>query len=194
LIVIALVQNKKESAIQLIRAAEEAQIEEKKQNEILYKYNEVRSQIINKYGDPVKEIILEKYNIYKEIIAFEESKIMWVCGNEMPMKSVLGFSISDNKEIIKGDISSISRTNTGNMLKRAIVGDVLLGGAGAIIGASTASKNTITTQESDIIFHDYTIIINVDSLSDPIIYVELGSDEKLLNEIAGLLTVVVNRN
>jgi hypothetical protein len=112
----------------------------------------------------------------------------------MPMKSVLGFSISDNKEIIKGDISSISRTNTGNMLKRAIVGDVLLGGAGAIIGASTASKNTITTQESDIIFHDYTIIINVDSLSDPIIYVELGSDEKLLNEIAGLLTVVVNRN
>jgi hypothetical protein len=79
------------------------------------------------------------------------------------------------------------------MVKRAVVGEVLIGGAGAIIGGSTASKTTISTQENDKVVHNYTIIVNVDSLSEPIIRVHIGTDGKTVNEIVGLMNVIINR-
>ena len=109
------------------------------------------------------------------------------------MKSILSCTFTDNQNVVKGQITSTTKTNTGNMVKRAVVGDVLLGGAGAIIGGSTASKSTITTQENDRVTHDYTIIINVDSLAEPIIRVHIGSDGKTVNEIVGLMNVIINR-
>ena len=137
--------------------------------------------------------ILEQYDLNKEIIAFEDSKRIWICGNDFPMKSILSCTFTDNKNVVKGQLTSTTTTNSGNMVKRAVVGDVLLGPAGAIIGGSTASKATITTQDSDKVVHDYTVILNVDSLSEPIIRVHIGSDENTVNEIVGLMNVVISR-
>ncbi len=80
------------------------------------------------------------------------------------------------------------------MVKRAVVGNILLGGAGAVIGGSTAGKTTITTQGDDTVQHDYTIVINVDSLSNPILRIHVGRDGVLANEIVGLMNVIINRN
>lgn len=160
---------------------------------IIPAYNESRTELFNKYGNPTKVFVLEQYNLDKEIIAFEESKRIWICGNDLPMKSILNCTFTDNQKVIKGQITSTTKTNSGNMVKRAVVGDVLFGGAGAIIGGSTASKSTITTQEDDKVIHNYTIIINVDSLSDPIIRVNIGSDGRTVYEIVGLMNVIINR-
>jgi len=51
-----------------------AKQEEDLNTRIIPAYNQSRNDLINKYGNPVKSFILEKYNINKEIIAFEESK------------------------------------------------------------------------------------------------------------------------
>ena len=170
-----------------------AKQEEDLNTRIIPAYNQSRNDLINKYGNPVKSFILEQYNLNKEIIAFEESKRIWICGNDFPMKSILSCTFTDNQNVVKGQITSTTKTNTGNMVKRAVVGDVLLGGAGAIIGGSTASKSTISTQENDKVIHDYTIILNVDSLAEPIIRVHIGSDGKLVNEIVGLMNVIIKR-
>ncbi len=170
-----------------------AKQEEVLQTRIIPAYNKSRTELINKYGNPVKAFVLEQYNLNKEIIAFEESKRIWICGNDFPMKSILSCTFKDDQTVVKGQITSTTKTNSGNMVKRAVVGDVLLGGAGAIIGGSTASKSTITTQENDKVVHDYTVVINVDSLSEPIIRVHIGSNEKTVNEIVGLMNVIINR-
>lgn len=185
-------KKKKEERDKKVREAK-IKKEEELQTVIIPAYNKSRNDLINKYGNPTKVFVLEQYNLNKEIIAFEETKRIWICGKDFDMKSILSCTISDDKKIVKGQISSTTKANSGNMVKRAIVGDVLLGGAGAIIGGSTASKTTITTQENDRVYHNYTIIINVDNLSEPIIRINVGSDDNLVNEIAGLMNVIINR-
>jgi len=170
-----------------------AKQEEDLKTRIIPAYNRSRMRLINRNGNPTKVFLLGQYDLNKEIIAFEESKRIWICGNDFQMNSILSCTFTDEQKVDKGQITSTTKTNSGNMVKRAVVGDVLLGGAGAIIGGSTASKSTITTQENDKVVHDYTIIINVDSISEPIIRVHIGSDDKTVNDIVGLMNVIISR-
>ena len=157
-------------------------------------YSASRKVLIDKYGEPTKTISLKASDLEQEIIAFEESKRIWICGKDFSMSDILGCSLEDNHKVIKGEVTSTTKTKNGNMVKRAVVGNILLGGAGAIIGGSTAGKTTITTQGDDTVQHDYTVIINVDSLSNPILTIHVGRDGVLANEIVGLMNVIINRN
>ena len=80
------------------------------------------------------------------------------------------------------------------MAKRAIVGGVLTGGVGAVVGGATARKETTVKQENDKVIHDYTVIVNINSLSEPIVKIPLGSDGAKVNEIVGLMNVIISRN
>lgn len=155
-------------------------------------YNKARSELTNKYGEPIKSIVLEQYNLDKEIDVFEKDKRVWICGKDYPMKTILSCTFNDNPTVSKGSSVSTTATNNGNMVKRAVVGQVIAGGAGAVIGGATASKTTVTTQSSDKITHNYTVLITVNSLADPIIRIPLGQDGKTVNEIVALMNVVIN--
>ena len=157
-------------------------------------YSASRKKLIEKYGEPTKTISLKVNDLEQMIIAFEESKRIWICGKDLLMNDILGCSLEDNHEVIKGEVTSTTQTKNGNMVKRAVVGSVLLGGAGAVIGGSTAGKTTVTTQGDDTVQHNYTVIINVDSLSNPILRISVGRDGVLANEIVGLMNVIINRN
>lgn len=170
---------------------------ERKQVEIETKkpiYNSALNELISKYGEPAKVIKFEELNLDREIIAFEKTNRIWICGKDLSMNDILSCTFSDSPTVVKGRITQETKTNNGNMVKRAVVGDVLLGGAGAVIGGSTASKTTTTTQAADKTYHNYTVIINVNSLSEPILRIELGEDGKTVNEIVGLMNVIINRN
>ena len=80
------------------------------------------------------------------------------------------------------------------MVGRAIVGGVLTGGAGAIIGGATASKTTTTSGGTSRTKHNYTLIITVDSLSNPIERIHLGENGTYANEICSILSIIINRN
>lgn len=160
------------------------------------KYKADREILINKYGEPDKEITIEECDITKEIIAFGKDQRLVLMGEDLPFCDVLGCSLDDTPRIRRGNITyeSKTKTNNGNMLGRAVVGGVLAGGAGAVIGGSTANKNTqtIATQGDDFTIHDYTVIININSLKNPIVRIALGRDGKTANEIVGLLNVIMH--
>jgi len=80
------------------------------------------------------------------------------------------------------------------MAKRAVVGGVLLGGAGALAGSVTAKRDGTILQEEDNIIHNYTVLVNIDSLSNPIVQLQCASNRLLADEIVGLLNVIINRN
>ncbi|WP_459186670.1 hypothetical protein ACGE0T_10825 [Parabacteroides sp. APC149_11_2_Y6] len=157
-------------------------------------YNSTLYELTSKYGEPAKVIKLGDLNLDKEIIAFEQANRIWICGKDLSMNDILSCTFSDSPKVIKGKVTQETKTNSGNMVKRAVVGDVLLGGAGAVIGGSTASKTTTTIQEADKTYHNYTVIININNLSEPIMRIELGEDGKTVNEIVGLMNVIINRN
>lgn len=156
-------------------------------------YNAKKEELISKYGQPDKTIILEELNLEKEIIAFGNTNRVWLLGKDLPMNDVLSCTFNDNQRIEKGKVSYETKTSTGNMAKRAVVGGVLTGGVGAVIGGATARKETTVNQENDKVYHDYTVIINVNSLSEPILKVHLGSDGAKVNEIVGLMNVIISR-
>lgn len=156
-------------------------------------YNAEKGKLIEKYGEPDKTIVLEELNLSKEIIAFGKVNRIWPLGKDLPMRDIISCTFNDNQHIEKGKVSYETKTNTGNMAKRAVVGGVLLGGTGAVIGGATANKNTVVNQENDKIIHDYTVIININSLSDPIVRIPLGKDGTKVNEIVGLMNVIINR-
>ena len=191
-------QQSREKGLQQIKAIKNGTYKETEYKMVSRPYISVysasRKVLIDKYGEPTKTISLKASDLEQEIIAFEASKRIWICGKDFSMNDILGCSLEDNHKVIKGEVTSTTQTKNGNMVKRAVVGNILLGGAGAVIGGSTAGKTTITTQGDDTVQHDYTVIINVDSLSNPILRIHVGRDEVLANEIVGLMNVIVNRN
>ena len=109
----------------------------------------------------------------------------------MSFCSILGCSFSDNPQVKKGEVkySSTTKTNNANMIGRAVFGGVLAGG-------TTAAKDTVTvaTHANDSVIHDYTVVINVNSFSNPVVRIPLGKDGAKVNEIVGLMNVVINAN
>lgn len=181
-------EEEREEKLRLEKARKQA--EKEKQEQI---YNSEKEKLIEKYGEPDKTIVVEELNLSKEIIAFGKVNRIWLLGKDLPMGDIINCTFNDNQRIEKGKVSYETKTSTGNMAKRAVVGGVLLGGTGAVIGGATAKKNTVVNQENDKLIHDYTVIININSLSDPIIRIPLGKDGAKVNEIVGLMNVIINR-
>lgn len=157
-------------------------------------YERKKMELTEKYGQIDKEIVLSENNIKNAILAFSKTSRIWLAGNDLPMSCVLSCSLSDNSKIIKGRATIQSQTNTGDMAKRAVVGGVLLGGAGALAGSVTAKRDGTILQEEDNIIHNYTVLVNIDSLSNPIVQLQCASNRLLADEIVGLLNVIINRN
>lgn len=157
------------------------------------KYDSAMSDLVNKYGNPDKVISLNGYDINNDIIAFGNAERIWITGKDLQMSDILNCTYNDNSYIEKGAVSYETRTKNGSMATRAIVGGVLTGGVGAMVGGATAKKNTIVNQEKDTLIHDYTVIINVNSLSEPIIRIPLGNDIDMVDDIVGLMNVIISR-
>ena len=174
------------------RERREKELEEKKQV-----YELKKGEQTAKLGEADKVIPIEEYDIDKEIAIFGQAEKIVLLGNEFSFSDILSCSAEDDYKVIKGktEYTSQTKASNGSAVGRAIVGGVLAGGAGAIIGGSTAKKETTTLvhQKDDTIIHRYAVIVNVNSLSNPIITIPLGADKAKLNEIVGLLNVIIKK-
>lgn len=99
-------------------------------------------------------------------------------------------TVNDEQTIEKGAMTATTTTNTSNMIGRAAVGGLLLGGTGAIIGGATAKKNTVINQENDVINHHYIVTISVKDLGAP--YITIRTDNiDTANQILSLVNAVI---
>ena len=156
-------------------------------------YNAIKEKFLTTNGTPDKSIIIERLDLNSEIHVYEISKKVFILGKEYGFKDVISCTFSDNPRVIKGKITAVTKSKNGSVIGRSIVGDVVAGPAGAIIGGTTAKKHTEFHQEDDQTIHDFTVIINVNSISEPIIRIHTGRDGKLTNEIVGLMNVIIAR-
>lgn len=149
-------------------------------------------ELVVKYGECDQHIIVgNELNIDEHILVFGKSKKIKLLDKEVGFSDILGVQLSDSPTVIKGQIHSVTKTSGSSMVKRAVVGDVLLGGAGAVIGGATAKKNTTTTQDPDVVKHDYTVIVNIRDIKSPIVRVNVGGNGKLANDLVALFNVII---
>lgn len=173
----------------------EKEKEQAKQREIQQEfYEEKINSLKTEYGECDKIISLSYKDFYQQIIVFGAVGIVYILGKEYQMKDILSCQLSDNSRIEKGKVTYETSAKGGNMAKRAVTGGLLLGGAGAIIGGATAKTGTVVNQEDDLVIHNFTVLINVNSLSEPIIRIPLKEDEATANNIIALFNVIINRN
>lgn len=162
-------------------------------------YNTQRTKLIDRLGECVLDIDLggyEEYDINTHVMLFESSQIIRIKAQEYKFSDILGYSLVDDatSETITTSTGT-AKTSTGSMLGRAVVGGVLTGGLGAVAGAATAKKNisdNATSQTTTM--HNYTLYINVNSLQEPTISLNLGSDVSIAQKLAGAVNVIIERN
>lgn len=152
-----------------------------------------------KYGVPDKTIKITKiddtFQVYYEYVhVFIAKSQIYIINKMYNFADIVGCFMSDDPEVIKGKISAITKTNNANMVARSLVGGALAGTAGAIIGGTTARRDTHLHQEKDRVYHTYTIVVNINSLTDPVLTINVGPEENVANEIVGLLNVIISRN
>lgn len=162
-------------------------------------YYEKIAELTNRVGDADIVISINEYDIDGEIRAYQHRRKIVIMGKEYDFTQVLQCQYSDNIRTEKGTTTITSqgttKTNTGSMIGRAVVGGVLTGGVGAIIGGATASKGTTTTsvvqQGADITKHDYTVWIYIKDIANPMIQIHIGSDGAKVNEILALMKAII---
>lgn len=137
-------------------------------------YKRKRIELIAKYGPPT--IIINKLTAY----LFEEQRVLAIYGIEHSFDNILDFSVNDSQ-------SYRVSTSSSSMIGRGLVGGILLGGAGAVVGANTASKNVT----SDIT--TYKIFITTNKLADPVIEYQT-TDETTANKLISVLKIIIDKN
>ena len=135
---------------------------------------------------------------------FSQSKHIIIDKKEFLFSDILDCVVNDDikeretVQTIRGNSTATSKANTKNMIGRAVVGGVLLGGAGTIIGGSTAKRNTVIEYGTDTsihnkeVEHNYTVAITVKDISNPVLYLNVGSNTGLKDEIVSLMKVIMS--
>ncbi len=167
----------------------------KKREERLIRKQEKRDSLVEKFPNPT--MIIE-YNWDKYVIIDETAARIMLNENIYSFKDILDFSLSDNQTVVQHHTSGTAKTktSTGSMIGRAVVGGVLTGGIGAVVGAATAKKTTDVSPGKtwSTTKHDYCINITINSLSTPNEILYFHSDDESANKVASILTVIVHRN
>ena len=163
----------------------------KEQEYIKNEYEKKKYLLIKKYGEPDKDVIIKYRGLQSDIMSFSNFNRIWILGHDYSMDDIIGCSLHDEQSIQQGTVSFETKVKTGNMVKRAVVGGLLFGGAGAVIGGVTAKKASISKLDDDKVVHNYTVFINVNSMSNPVISVNVGKDVHKANEIVSLINVII---
>ena len=77
------------------------------------------------------------------------------------------------------------------MAGRSIAGALIGGETGAIIGGSTAKKETIFEQENDKVIHDYALVVNLRDLNNPMLLIKIGANKNKAMEINALMQAIM---
>jgi len=167
------------------------QIEEEKEKE-----RKRKEELDKLYGTCVKEINKSHSSsgLKNPIYVYEDSKVIILNDEPIKFADIINCSVSDDKYTKKGDMKVNTTTNTGSMVGRAVVGDLVAGPAGAIIGGTTAKKESVIKQGDEKTVHDFTVLVNMNSLARPIIRVYFGEDGKSVNELTSILNIIIREN
>lgn len=130
-----------------------------------------------------------------DLIISKEKQCIRLYDTDYKFEDILGCSLIDDatNKTITTSIGN-TKTSTGSMVGRAVVGGILTGGLGAVAGATTAKKNiSIDSASKTVTTHQYTIYVNINSLENPTIIIRVGKDSQMAHKIVHILNIIIER-
>jgi len=177
-------------------AIEKQKEHEKKIAEIRDEKQSKRDARINEYGEkPIMSSNSINDTCYYEI--YQQAQKIFI--HHVTPEYLLCFSdirevsLHEGDSVINSTTSGKINTDTGSMIGRAIVGGALLGTAGEIIGASTASKST-SSQTRTKVTKRYKLVISTNSFENPtIILTDSFSSFDYLSKLYSVLQLAIEQ-
>lgn len=140
----------------------------------------------------------ELLDAYNRVFIFPEKEVVVYHKRPVEFGKIIAFDVTDNQTSITTSEAdkATTKTSTGSMLGRAVVGGVLAGGVGAAIGGSTAKRHTDiqpgvqTTSTS----HDYKVYLTIDDINNPSLCIPFGDNTDKVQRFVSVVTVIIRRN
>lgn len=153
-----------------------AEIEEKK-DENEYSLWEV--DLEKKYGIPTLKIKPTNQSLSKNVVVlvYDTRKTIYINGKGYKYSDIIDFNVNDQT-------SYKTTSSTGSMIGRGLVGGLLLGGVGALAGATTGEKSTIKGAST------YRINVIMRNMNDPIVTYVTSENECAQKMIAVLKNII----
>ena len=147
--------------------------------------------------------VLNQCRIYQKA-----KRILIITSNKLyvlPFSKIIGYDVinkSLNNKKIMTATTITSKADTGNLIKRAIIGGVVAGGVGAVIGGVTAQRNTnITMVEEEDTMSKYMnsspnleLAINTDEVVPYYITISFENLKKQLKDFVAILNDIIKNN
>lgn len=130
--------------------------------------------------------------ICPHLIFNENRKKVWLSQNEYSFDEIIDVVIEDivTQHTTGGDI--VTKTKTGSMIGRAVVGGVLTGGVGAIIGGATAKKESTVTPTEIHTEHRYNLLITTKNISNPLITISFSDNARLAQKCLATIKAIIH--
>ena len=111
-----------------------------------------------KYGIPTLKIKPTNQSLSKNVVVlvYDTRKTIYINGKGRKYSDIIDFNVNDQT-------SYKTTSSTGSMIGRGLVGGLLLGGVGALAGATTGEKSTIKGASR------YRINVIMRNMNDPIV-------------------------
>ena len=144
-----------------------------------------------KYGERLQ--IIDVVN--DTIVISEENRCVRLNGRDYKFEDIMGCQTTyEESRETKTTSAGNSKTSTGNMVKRAVVGGVLTGGLGAVAGAATAKREiSVESTSRVIVSRYYTVHVTINSLESPTINIVVGEDAPKARQISDIFNVIIAR-
>lgn len=167
------------------------QEEKEKNDKLKEEYEQEKEQLIDQYGELTREFNFPSDDLFKvpkvseSVFVFEKSKKIIINNDCYDFADIVECRLIDK---LQGETILTTRTSTGSMLGRAVVGGVLTGGVGAVIGAATAKQKTIAKPTGN---NDFEIMLSVNSIKNPIVKIPCGKHSDSANELYAILNLII---
>lgn len=133
----------------------------------------------------------------------KEKKVVFITPEKIhiiPFSKIVSYEIvlpNEDYKPVHSSTIQVTQTDTGNMVKRAVIGGILGGGVGAVIGGATAKTKTSTEENiyASIINQPlYELHIKFDDIITPVIKINFDTNKKMVQEVVSSLDVIVRQN
>lgn len=146
---------------------------------------EMGEQLVKQFNAPISKFI--NYSHCQYVLISEEKSLVMVNDVIFSFDQLVKCTVQDDDRQLTNTISEEKK------VKSSFLFDVINTDVGRIVNAINAPK-IIKSQSNTRTLHDYTIVLTLDSITNPILRINVGDDNEMMNKLKGMFDVIKHRN
>lgn len=158
--------------------------------------NQVMEELTAKYGKPEQIIQILDNRRKNSFMVFPAAQSVYVQSKVIPYSQIVSCEVKDESyTTVTGTKEEVTKTSTGSMAGRALVGGLIAGPVGAVVGGATAKKKTeVIDNTKTITHHHYYVIMTLADVSTPMVKIDCGkTNPRIAEKIKALLIGILSQ-